>query len=81
MKGRDKNLDVRVPDEPEEEKPVGTGESEEFELGNLADDPYADDMPFRLARAGVPRWVWIGVIVLILAAVLIVLIALRLRIV
>jgi hypothetical protein len=79
MSAHDPNPNVRVPDEPEDEIPIGTGEAEEPESDGLATDPYADDMPFRLARARVPRLLVLGVIILILVALLVLLIAIRAR--
>ena len=79
MKTRDKNPDVRVDDEPEDERPLGTSEDEAPPPNGLAADPYADDVMFRLNRARVPRWLIIGLVVLIVVAVVLVFVALRLR--
>jgi hypothetical protein len=79
MKTRDKNPNVRVEDEPEDEIPIGTGEDQEFEPSGLAVDPYADDMPFRPARARLSRLLVLGVIILILVALLVLLIVIRAR--
>jgi hypothetical protein len=79
MKTRDKNPNVRVDDEPEDEIPIGTGEDEEPESGGLAADPYADDMPFRPARARMPRLLVLGAIILILVVLLVLLVAIRVR--
>jgi hypothetical protein len=79
MKTRDKNPNVRVDDEPEDEIPIGTGEDKEFESGGLAADPYADDMPFRPVRARVPRLLVLGVIILILVALAVLLVVVRAR--
>jgi hypothetical protein len=79
MKTRDKNPNVRVEDEPEDEVPIGTGEDQELEPSGLAADPYADDMPFRPARARVPRLLVLGVIILILVALLVLVVVIRVR--
>jgi hypothetical protein len=80
MKARDKNPNVRVDEESEDERPLGTGEEVKPESNGLALDPYADDTLFELARARVPRWLLIAVMVLMLIVVALVLaIVLRAR--
>ncbi len=71
---------VRVTEEPEDERPLGTGEEVKPDSNGLALDPYADDTLFELARARVPRWLLAVVITLVLIVVaLALLIALRAR--
>ncbi len=79
MKARDGNPDVRVDDEPEDERPMGTGEDEAPPPNGLAADPYADDLLIGSRRGRTSRWWVLGVIVVIVVVVLIALIALRLR--
>jgi hypothetical protein len=73
MKARDKNPNVRVDEESEDERPLGTGEEVKPDSNGLALDPYADDTLFELARARVPRWLLVAVIVLMLIVVALVL--------
>ena len=71
---------VRVAEEPEDERPLGTGEEVKPDSNGLALDPYADDTLFELARARVPRWLLAVVIILVLiVAALALLVALRAR--
>ena len=80
MKARDKNPTVRLDEEPEDERPLGTGEEVKPDSDGLALDPYADDTLFELARARVPRGLLVVVITLVLiVAVLVLLVALRAR--
>ena len=74
MSENDRHLHVRVEDEPEDERPMGTGESDKFEPDGLAADPYADDMLYRVKRGGVPRLIWVGVIAFFLLALGVVLV-------
>ena len=69
MKARDKNPTVRLDEEPEDERPLGTGEEVKPDSDGLALDPYADDTLFELARARVPRWLWVTIIILMLIVV------------
>ncbi len=81
MKAPDKNPTGRYPiaplarvdEEPEDERPLGTGEEVKPDSNGLALDPYADDTLFELARARVPRWLLGVVIVLVLIVVALVL--------
>jgi len=74
MKAPDKNPTVRVDEESEDERPLGTGEEVKPDSDGLALDPYADDTLFELARARVPRWLWVTVIILMLIVVALVLV-------
>jgi hypothetical protein len=74
MKARDKNPNVRVDEESEDERPLGTGEEVKPDSDGRALDPYADDTLFELARARVPRWLLVAVIVLMLIVVALVLV-------
>jgi len=74
MKARDKNPNVRVVEESEDERPLGSGEEVKPDSDGLALDPYADDTLFELARARVPRWLLITVIILALIVVALVLV-------
>jgi hypothetical protein len=74
MKARDQNPQVRVDEEPEDERPLGTGEEVKPDSNGLALDPYADDTLFELARTRVPRWLLIVVIILALMVVALVLV-------
>ncbi len=78
MKARDQNPDVRVDDEPEDERPMGTGEDAAPPPDGLAADPYADDLLIGLRRRRPSRWLAVGLIVLAVV-VLIAFIALFLR--
>jgi type IV secretory pathway component VirB8 len=69
MKARDNNPQVRVDEEPEDERPLGTGEEVKPDSNGLALDPYADDTLFELARTRVPRWLWAIVIILMIIVV------------
>ena len=62
---------VRVPDEPEEQVPIGTSENGAFEPDGLAVEPYAEEMPFRQARVRAPRGLVVGMIILLIVALLI----------
>jgi len=73
MKAQDKNPNVRVDEELEDERPLGTGEEVKPESNGLALDPYADDTLFELARARVPRWLLAIVIILMIIVVALVL--------
>ena len=73
MKARDKNPNVRVDEEPEDERPLGTGEEVKPDSDGRALDPYADDPLFELARARVPRWLWVTVIILMIIVVALIL--------
>ena len=73
MKARDQNPQVRVDEEPEDERPLGTGEEVKLDSNGLALDPYADDTLFELARTRVPRWLWAIVIILMIIVVALVL--------
>jgi hypothetical protein len=79
MKTRDKNPNVRVDDEPEDERPMGTGDDEAPPPNGLAADPYADDLLIGSRRTRVSRWRVIGIVVLMVVVALIVLVVLRLR--
>ena len=79
MKAQDKNPDMRVDDEPEDERPLGTSEDEAPPPDGLAADPYADDVMFRLSRARASRWLVIGVVILIVIIMLVAFVVLRLR--
>ncbi len=79
MKARDKNPDVRVDDEPEDERPLGTGDDEAPPPNGLAADPYADDLLIGSKQARASRWRVIGIVVLVVVVVLIALVVLRLR--
>ncbi len=68
MKGRDKNPSVQVPDQPEDERPVGTGEEPLTLPNGLAADPYADEMPLGLRRRGVSRFLLAVVVILAVVA-------------
>jgi len=73
MKARDKNPNVRVDEEPEDERPLGTGEEVKPDSDGRALDPYADDTLFELARARVPRWLLL-ITVIVLALIVVVLV-------
>jgi len=79
MKARDKNPDVRVDDEPEDERPLGTGDDAAPPPNGLAADPYADDLLIGAKRGGVSRWLVVGIVVLIVIVVLIAFVVMRLR--
>jgi hypothetical protein len=79
MKAQDKNPDVRVDDEPEDERPMGTGDDEAPPPNGLAADPYADDLLIGSRRTRVSRWRVIGIVVLVVIVMLIVFVVLRLR--
>jgi hypothetical protein len=74
MKARDKNPNVRVDEESEDERPLGTGEEVKPDSNGRVLDPYADDTLFELSRAHVPRWLLITVIILALIVVALVLV-------
>ncbi len=63
MSGADRDPSVRVPEEPEDRRPLGTGEDAQPATDGLAVDPYADDMPLGLRRTGTSRLVVAGIIV------------------
>jgi len=71
MSTRDGDLNVRLPQEPEEEQPIGTSAEAEWPPNGLASDPYAEDMPLTPARAGVPRWLLIVISIALIVALLI----------
>lgn len=71
MGAPDQTLDVRVPDEPEDEIPIGTTEGGESESDGLAVEPYAEELPFEPARVRVSRPLVIGIIVVLIVALLI----------
>ncbi len=79
MKARDENPDVRVNDEPEDERPLGTSDDEAPPVNGLAADPYADDLLIGSRRTRASRWRVIGIVVVMVIVVLVVLVALRLR--
>jgi hypothetical protein len=79
VKARDENPGVRVDDEPEDERPLGTGDDEAPPPNGLAADPYADDFLIGLKRDRTSRWLVIGVVVLIVVIVVVVFVVLRLR--
>jgi len=80
MKAQDRNPDVRVDDEPEDERPLGTGDDAAPPPNGLAADPYADDFLIGLKRGRTSRWLLlIGIVILIVVIVLIAFVALRLR--
>ncbi len=79
MKARDENPEVQVDDEPEDERPLGTGDDEPPPPNGLAADPYADDLLIGSRQGRASRWRLIGIVVLIAIVVLIVLVVLRLR--
>jgi hypothetical protein len=79
MKTRDENPDVRVDDEPEDERPLGTGDDAAPPPNGLAADPYADDVLIGLERGRTPRWLLIGVVILIVIVVLIALVVMHLH--
>ena len=79
MKARDQNPDVRVDDEPEDERPMGTGEDAAPPPNGLAADPYADDLLIGLRQRRTSRWLVVGIIILVVVVVLIAFVALRLR--
>jgi hypothetical protein len=79
MKARDENPDVRVDDEPEDERPLGTGDDAAPPPNGLAADPYADDVLIGLKRNRTPRWLLIGIVILIVVIVVVVFAVLRLR--
>lgn len=56
---------------PEEEKPLGTGQDDRFLTDGLATDPYADDMPFRVARPPAPRLLRLGIIVIVVVVLIV----------
>jgi hypothetical protein len=64
--------DLRVDDEPEEERPFGTDEEEEPGSNGLAVDPYADDLLIGLRRRGVSPWLVIGVVIALAAVALVI---------
>jgi len=66
MKAQDKNPNVRVDEESENERPLGTSAEVKPESNGLALDPYADDTLYEVARSRVPRWLWVTVIILML---------------
>ncbi len=79
MKARDENPDVRVDDEPEDERPVGTGDDEAPPPNGLAADPYADDFLVGFKRDRTSRWLLTGIVILIVVIVLVAVAVLRLR--
>jgi hypothetical protein len=79
MKARDKHPDVRVDDEPEDERPLGTGEDEAAPPDGLAADPYADDLLIGSRPGRASRWRVVSIVVLIVIVVLIAFVVLRLR--
>jgi len=66
-----RDQDLQVPDEPEDQVPLGTGEEGEFESDGLAAEPYADEIPFEPARVRVPRSLLVGVILVLIVALLV----------
>ncbi len=72
MKGRDQKLDVHMPEQPEEERPLGTGEDGPPTVNGLAGDPYADDVSFGLRRRRAPRLLLAGILLVAAAVLLIV---------
>ena len=79
MKARDQNPNVRVDDEPEDGRPMGTGEDAAPPPNGLAADPYADDLLIGPKQRRTSSWLVVGVIVLVVIVVLIAFVALRLR--
>lgn len=78
MSAQDPNL--RVDDEPEEERPIGAGEQEESESSGLALEPYADDLLIGPRRRGRLPWLLIAaVVVLIVVALVLMFVVLRAR--
>ncbi len=70
MTGRDRNLDMQVPEEPEGQRPYGTGEDSTPTLNGLAADPYADDVLMGLRRRGASRLLLEVIILAVIALVL-----------
>ena len=71
MSTQDKTPNVRVPEEPEDERPIGTSEETEWTTNGLAADPYADDMPLAPARVHMRRRFLVGVIAVLILILLI----------
>ena len=70
--------ELHVDDEPEAERPFGTGEEQEPESSGLALDPYADDLLIAPKRSSKSPWLLIVVvIVLIVIALALALVVLR----
>ena len=79
MKSREGKPEVRVEDEPEDERPLGTGDDAAPPPNGLAADPYADDLLIGSRQRRTSRWLVIGIVVLLVVVVLVVIVALRLR--
>ena len=62
---------VRVPDELEDQVPLGTSENGAIESDGLAVEPYAEEMPFSSARVRVPRGLLVGIIILLIVALVV----------
>ena len=72
--------DLTVQDEPEDRRPIGTGEEQDSESNGLALDPYADDLLIGPRRQRVWPWPLIGIaVVLLIVAVILALAILRAR--
>jgi hypothetical protein len=67
---QDNNPSVRVHDEPEDERPLGTGEEIQPDLAGMAIDPYAEDLlyDFRYRRLARRRWIVVSTVAVLLAA-------------
>jgi hypothetical protein len=79
MKTRDGEPELRVEDEPEDERPLGTGDDAAPPPNGLAADPYADDLLIGSRQRRTSRWRVTGIVVLMVVVVLVVIVALRLR--
>ncbi len=79
MKKANENPEVRVPEEPEDERPIGTGEDTKPELNGLAADPYADDILAGLTGARSSR-LWLAGIIAVIILVLLVLVVVLVRV-
>ncbi len=79
MKRASHNPEVRVPDEPEDERPVGTGEDVQPEVNGLAAEPYADDILAGTTRARSAR-LWLAGIIAAIILVLLVLVVVLVRV-
>ena len=64
--------DLTVQGEPEDRRPIGTGEEQDSESNGLALDPYADDLLIgpRRRRAWPGPLIGIAVVLLIVAVIL-----------
>ncbi len=72
--------DQTVEDEPEDRRPIGTGEEQDVESDGLALDPYADDLLIAPQRTRAWPWRLTGIVIIVLiVAVILALAIMRVR--